>query len=69
MRKAEYAASKGITIDQLQKEEMDFLQSEGFDDDGVEYQTLGEWLNRRPVKQIMDPFDGGRGAGQYGRAD
>jgi hypothetical protein len=39
MTRKEYAKSKGITVDRLRDEEMSFLQCEGYDDDGNEYDT------------------------------
>ena len=69
MTNAEYAADKGITLEQLRKENLAFLECEGFDADGNEYETLDEWLDRKPLRQIMDPVDGGRGVGQLEFAD
>lgn len=58
MTNAEYAASKGITLEQLRAENIEFLQSEGFDGAGNEYETLDAWLDRKPVKMTADPVDG-----------
>ena len=69
MTRAEFAVSVGLTLGELRKEGMAFLQNEGYDDAGNEHETLGEWLNRKQPKQTVDPIDGGRGAGQYGRED
>ncbi len=69
MTRAEFAASVGLTVEELRREEMAFLQNEGYDDAGNEYEILGKWLNRKQPKQTADPIDGGRGAGQYGRED
>ena len=69
MTNREYAASKGITLEQLQAERMAWLQCEGYDDAGREYDTVDAWLDRKPVRESRDPYDGPRGAGQYGRED
>ena len=69
MTKAEYAAKKGITVEKLNRESMAFLQCEGYDDNGNEYKTLDDWLNRRPVEETYDIVDGGRGAGMFGLLD
>ena len=69
MTKIEYAKSKGITVEQLQREQMMYLQCEGYDDAGSEYRTLDEWLARKPICDTRDPYDGGRGSGQYGQDD
>ena len=69
MTNAEYAASKGITLEQLRAENMAFLQCEGYDDAGNEYETLDAWLDRKQPKQTLDPVDGGRGAGMLGVED
>ena len=69
MTNSEYAASKGITVEQLRAENMAFLQCEGYDDAGNEYETLDAWLDRKAPKETMDPVDGGRGVGQYGKDD
>jgi len=66
MKKAEYAKSKGITVDKLRDEQVSFAMSEGYDGAGNEYGTLDAWIDRKQPKQIVDPFDGGRGAGQMG---
>jgi len=69
MTKREYATKHGITVAQLQREQMAYLQCEGYDDAGNEYDTLDAWLARKPIRETRDPYDGGRGAGQYGRED
>jgi len=69
MTKKEYAESKGITMARLQEEELAFLYCEGYDDNGNEYLTLDAWISRKPTMGPMDPVDGGRGAGQYGKED
>ena len=66
MTKREYAKSKGITLERLQVEQLAFLENEGYDDAGNEYETLDAWIDRKQPKQIIDPVDGGRGAGQMG---
>jgi hypothetical protein len=69
MTNAEYATLKGLTLEQLKRENLAYLQCEGYDEDGNEYETLDAWLDRRRLFGPRDPFDGGRGAGQYGRED
>ena len=69
MKKSEYAASKGLTLEQLRDESLAFLECEGYDDKGNEYQTLDEWLCRKPIRPTADPIDGGRGSGAYGIDD
>lgn len=69
MKRSEYAAKKGITVEKLMQEEMEFLQNEGYDDAGNEYDTLDAWIDRKPIQDPIDPYDGGRGAGQMGNID
>ena len=69
MTNAEYATTKGITLEQLRDENMAFLQCEGYDDAGNEYETLDAWLDRKQPKQTLDSVDGGRGAGMLGVED
>lgn len=69
MAKTEYAKLKGITVEKLNTETIAWLQSEGYDDNGNEYETLNAWLDRRPTIAPIDPYDGGRGFGQYGKED
>ena len=66
MKRAEFAAELGITVDRLREEEMSFILSEGFDDIGREYETLGDWIARTPTTDPRDPVDGGRGSGTLG---
>jgi len=66
MKNREYAASKGMTLEQLQAERMAFLQTEGYDEAGKEYQTLDAWLARKPLQPSYEPVDGGRGMGDWG---
>jgi hypothetical protein len=69
MTRKEYAAKKGITTDRLRAEELAFLESEGYDEAGQEYDTLDAWIDRKPIREHYEPYDGGRGIGQYGRDD
>ena len=66
---AEYAKSKGITVERLRAESLEFLNCEGYDDDGNEYETLDAWLDRKPIRDPYEPYDGGRGAGMLGVLD
>jgi len=50
----ETATHYGLTTIQFRQEYASFLHSEGFDDDGREYQTLDAWMRRNRV-QIADP--------------
>lgn len=69
MTKTDLATEYGITVERLNQEMMEYLQSEGYDDKGNEYETLDAWIARKSPKQTVDPVDGGRGAGQYGTED
>ena len=58
MTRKEYAEKKGITTVLLREEEMAFLQSEGFDDNGNEYNSLDEWIERhKKYEHQHDPED------------
>lgn len=67
MTNGEYANSKGITVAQFQEAKMAYLQCEGYDDAGNEYDTLDAWIDRRPVALSYEPDMGGRGVGQLGQ--
>jgi len=69
MTRTEYAESKGITVERLRSESLAFLNCEGYDGAGNEYDNLDAWLNRKPIKETREPYDGGRGCGQMGRED
>jgi hypothetical protein len=69
MTRKEYADSKGITTAQLREIELEFLQCEGYDDAGRKYDTLDAWIDRKPVMESRDLYDGGRGAGMFGIED
>lgn len=43
-KRSEVAAAYGLTVEEFSRHDCDFLQSEGFDDDGNEYDTLHDWL-------------------------
>ena len=66
MTRKEYAAKKGLTVEALREQELAWLQNEGYDDDGKEYETLDAWIDRKPARMSYDPYDGGRGSGNYG---
>lgn len=61
--KREYADSLHITVQELSRYMTDYLQSEGYDDSGNEYDTLDEYIAamRRPASIHPD----NRGAGGY----
>ena len=70
MTNGEYATKYGLTLTQLQVEKMAYLQCEGYDDAGNEYETFDAWLVRRKQStQTLDPVDGGRGSGMLGVED
>ena len=53
MTRKEYAEKKGITTVLLREEEMSFLQSEGFDDNGKEKRKMlnkSKW--RREIREV-----------------
>ena len=64
MKNKEYADSKGISLKRLQTEYMSFVENEGYDEYGNEYQTFDRWLDRKAIQAIPEPIDGGRGMGQ-----
>ena len=43
---AEIAEAYGLTLSEFRGHSMQFLQCEGYDDDGSESETLHEWLTR-----------------------
>jgi len=51
MKISEYCTREGITLDQYRQYSYDFLQCEGYDDDGTEYATLDVYIaaKKRPV--------------------
>ena len=57
MTRKEYAEKKGITTERLREEELSFLQSEGYDDDGNEYDTLDEWIDRLNKPYTRHPYE------------
>jgi len=65
-RDTELATKHGMTLSQLRAAYQDGDQNEGYDDNGKQYDTFEEWLNRKPIKESREPFDGGRGAGMLG---
>ncbi len=48
MNRLDVAKKYGLTVEQLRDEKMAWLNCEGYDDDGNEYETLHDWLMRRP---------------------
>ena len=69
MTNEEFARANGVTMEELRREASAWVQCEGYDEDGKEYDTLIQWLARKPPVQRHEPIDGGRGAGQYGKED
>ena len=45
-KRSEVAAAYGLTVEQFSQASMDFLQNEGYDGSGNEYQTLHDWLTQ-----------------------
>jgi hypothetical protein len=52
-KKSEVAAGYGLTIEEFNRASYDFLQSEGYDDMGNEYNSLHYWLII-PHKEFID---------------
>jgi len=52
-KKSEVAAGYGLTIEEFNRASYIFLQSEGYDDMGNEYNTLHDWLVV-PHKEFID---------------
>ncbi len=50
---SEVAAAFGLTVDEFKRARLDFLEGEGFDQDGNEYDTLYDWLTK-DHKQFID---------------
>lgn len=46
MKYLDLAKKYGLTPEELKSAELSFLENEGFDDNGNEYETLHDWLNR-----------------------
>lgn len=57
MTRKEYADQKGITVDRLREEELSFLQNEGYDDEGNEYETLDAWIDRHKKPYQRTPYE------------
>jgi hypothetical protein len=55
MKYSEKAAQLGITVEQLRIEQMAFLQNEGYDSHGYEYETFDDWINRKPIAECKEP--------------
>lgn len=69
MTNGQLAAKYGISLETLREQWMDFVQNEGYTDDGEEHNTFGAYLDYvyRFRVQNQEPFDGGRGAGSMGQ--
>ena len=67
MTYAECANKLGISVAELRRQSLEFLQCEGYDDAGHEYDTLDAWIERKPIMESIDQIDGGRGSGCYGK--
>ena len=64
----ENAKLYGLTVEEYRQSCLDWLQNEGYDEWGNEYNDVYEWLTipHAPRHPKDDPFDGGRGAGMLG---
>lgn len=45
-RRSELAEAYGLTLDEFNKADLAFLENEGYDSQGNEYDTLHQWLIR-----------------------
>lgn len=63
------AAKYRVSLDAIRAQWTDFVQHEGYADDGTECQTFGDYLDYVYQSRIgnNDPIDGGRGAGAMGQ--
>ena len=52
MKVSEYCTQAGITVEQYRKYSYEFLQCEGYDDDGTEYETLGEYIKAKKRPEV-----------------
>jgi hypothetical protein len=69
MTNGQLAAKYGISLETLHERYMDWVENEGYTDDGKAHETFGAYLDyvyRLRVKN-QEPFDGGRGAGSMGQ--
>lgn len=69
MTNGQLAAKYGISLETLRERYADWVENEGYTDDGKEHETFGAYLDyvyRLRVKN-QEPFDGGRGAGSMGQ--
>ena len=55
----EIAKKHNLTIEKLQAERYEFLQSEGYDSNGNEHETLESWLTRGYIKIRKEPIHKG----------
>lgn len=69
MTNGQFAAKYGISLETLRERWMDFVENEGYTDDGKAHETFGDFLDYvyRLRIQTHEPFDGGRGAGSLGQ--
>lgn len=55
-RRSEVAAAYGLTVEEFNRYYYEFVQSEGFDADGNEYETLHDYLLAGAPAQAAEPF-------------
>jgi len=55
MTNKELATKAGMTMPEYWADRMEFLQCEGYDADGVEYETLADWIMRKRNVHQPDP--------------
>ena len=54
MTHKELATKVGMTMPEYWRDRMEFLQCEGYDEDGNEYETLADWIMRRRNRYQAD---------------
>ena len=58
MNRQELAAKYGVTPERIRDESLEFLQCEGYLDDGTECETFCAWLERRLRPRVKpEPFE------------
>lgn len=69
MTNGQLAAKYGISPETLRERWADFVENEGYTEDGKEHGTFGDYLDYvyRLRIESREPFDGGRGAGSLGQ--
>lgn len=53
-KKPEVAAAYGLTVSEFSRAQMDYLQNEGYDGMGNEYETLHDWLTVTHRNEVVD---------------